>query len=269
MWGLAWIPLKTLGAQGLGGIVLSLAACCAAGAVLLPRLWGERATWRRQTGWLWLIALVGGYSNLSFVVATMHGDIVRVMVLFYLLPAWSALGGRLCLGERLDRPRVVAVVVALAGAWLTLGGPGAVRGGVHWTDLVAISCGMAFAANNLMFRARQAIPIGSKTAAMVLGGALLSGLLLAAGLQPWPDVPASAWAGAVGYGLAWLLLANLCTQYGVTHMEAARASIIILLELVIAVVTAMLIGGERMSLLELTGALMILGSAVLEARRTA
>lgn len=269
MWGLAWIPLKTLGAQGLGGIVLSLVACCAAGVVLLPRLWVERATWRRQAGWLWLIALVGGYSNLSFVVATMHGDIVRVMVLFYLLPAWGALGGRLCLGERLDRARVVAVVVALAGAWLTLGGSEAVHGGVHWTDLVAISCGMAFAANNLVFRARQAIPIGSKTAAMVLGGALLSGLLLAAGMQQWPEVPAGAWAGAVGYGLAWLLLANLCTQYGVTHMEAARASVLILLELVIAVATAMLIGGERMSLLEATGAAMILGAALLEARRAA
>jgi drug/metabolite transporter (DMT)-like permease len=266
MWGLAWIPLKALGAQGVGGVVLSLVASCAAGALLLPRLLSERSEWRHDPAGLWLIALLGGYSNLTFAVATMYGDIVRVMVLFYLLPVWSALGGRLFLGERLDRTRVAAVGIALTGAWLTLGGAEALQGSVHWPDWLAISCGMAFAANNLLFRAKQSVPVGSKTAAMVLGGALLAGVLLVAGVQAWPQVEPAAWAGTAGYGLAWLLLANLCTQYGVTHLEAVRASIIILLELVVAVASAVLIGGEQMSVAELTGGLLILGAGLLEAR---
>ena len=122
VWGLAWVPLKALGAEGLGGLALILVASAVAGAVLLPRLVAERGAWRDGRRGLAAIALLGGYSNLTFALATMYGDIVRVMVLFYLLPAWGALGGRIFLGERLDAPRVLAVLMALGGAWLTLGG---------------------------------------------------------------------------------------------------------------------------------------------------
>jgi drug/metabolite transporter (DMT)-like permease len=50
-------------------------------------------------------------------------------------------------------------------------------------------------------------------------------------------------------------------------MEAGRASIIIILELVTAVVTAVLIGGESMDRLELIGGSLILAAAIVEARR--
>jgi drug/metabolite transporter (DMT)-like permease len=126
---------------------------------------------------------------------------------------------------------------------------------------------MAFAGNNLVFRARQDLPVGSKTAAMVMGGAVLASLSLVTGLAPWPEVSPAAWTGTVGYGIGWLLIANLATQFGVTHMEAGRASVIIILELVVAVATAMLIGGEHMSALEMAGGALILIAALLEARR--
>jgi drug/metabolite transporter (DMT)-like permease len=267
VWGLAWVPLKALGSAGLAGLALILVASAVATAVLTPRLVAERHAWLRDKRGLAAIALLGGYSNLTFALATMHGDIVRVMVLFYLLPAWGALGGRIFLGELLDGPRILAVVMALGGAWLTLGGLDALRGSVHWTDWLAISCGIAFAGNNLLFRAKQDLPVGSKTAAMVAGATVLAGALLAAGVQPWPATSPAAWAGAVGYGLAWLVIANLATQYGVTHMEAGRASIIILLELVVAVASAVVIGGEHMSATEFAGGALILTAAVIEARR--
>ena len=268
VWGLAWIPLKALGAAGVAGVALALVSCSTAGLLLLPRLMAERAHWRADVRGLLAIALLGGYSNLSFTVATLYGDIVRVMVLFYLLPAWGALGGRAFLGERLDGVRNAAVGMALAGAWLVLGGPDALHGESGWTDAVAITCGVAFAANNLVFRARQGLPVASKTAAMVLGGAVMAAALLLAGVQDWPTAPAFAWTGAVGYGVGWLCLATLATQYGVTHMEAGRASIIIILELVIAVTSAVLIGGEQMSSTELAGGALILAAALLEARRS-
>jgi drug/metabolite transporter (DMT)-like permease len=69
------------------------------------------------------------------------------------------------------------------------------------------------------------------------------------------------------YGLAWLLLATLGTQFGVTHMEAGCASVIIILELVTAVASALWIGGERMSVTEMVGGALILAAAVFEARR--
>ena len=269
MWGLAWMPLKQLERLGLSGIALTFIACGAAAALLVPRFVRERAHWRGEKRWLLAIALLGGYANLAFTVAMIYGEVVRVMVLFYLLPVWGVLGGKIFLGERFDGARIAAVALALTGALLILGGFDALRGAVSWTDLLAVSCGLTFAGNNLVFRAHQQIPVASKTAAMLFGATLLAAALLVAGGQPWPDTSAFGWLAAAGYGLAWLLVATLGTQFGVTHMEAGRASVIIILELVTAVASAVLIGGERMSPAEMAGGALILAAAVIEARRTA
>lgn len=253
--------------MGLSGVALMLIAAGAAAVLLVPRLLRERRRWRGQGGYLLLIAALGGYANLAFTVAMIYGEVVRVMVLFYLLPVWGVLGGRLFLGERLDACRAVAVAAALTGALLILGGFNALRGAISWPDLLAISCGMTFAGNNLVFRARQTIPVATKTAAMLLGASGFAAVLLIVGVQPWPETTTAGWLATVGYGLAWLLLATLGTQFGVTHMEAGRASIIIILELIIAVASAVLIGGERMSPAEMAGGALILVAAVIEARR--
>jgi drug/metabolite transporter (DMT)-like permease len=267
MWGLAWLPLKALERLGLSGIGLTFVACAAAAVPLVPWLARERRQWRGDARWLIAIAVLGGFANLAFTVAMIYGEVVRVMVLFYLLPVWGVLGGRLFLGERLDAPRVAAVAAALSGAVLILGGLEALTGTIAWTDWLAVGCGLSFAANNLVFRAHQQIPVASKTAAMLLGATTLALLLLAVGVQPWPATTASGWLAVLGYGLAWLLVATLGTQYGVTHLEAGRASVIIILELVTAVASAVWIGGERMRASEIAGAALILAAAVIEARR--
>jgi drug/metabolite transporter (DMT)-like permease len=269
LWGLSWLPLKALERLGLSGVALTFIACGAAAAVLVPRLVRERESWRAEKRWLLMIALLGGYANLAFTVAIIYGEVVRVMVLFYLLPVWGVLGGKLFLGERLDAARLTAVALALSGAFLVLGGLRAFDAPIAWTDVLAITCGLTYASNNIAFRVHQQIPIASKTAAMLIGATLLAAALLAVGVQPWPTTSAGGWLAAIGYGLAWLLVATLGTQFGVTHMEAGRASVIIILELVTAVASALWIGGERMSVTEMMGGALILTAAVIEARRAA
>lgn len=268
MWGVTWWPLKTLNGLGIDGIPLTLVAYAASSLVLLPIWFLQYARWRQDPWGIVGIAVLGGYAALSFGVAMIYGEVVRVMTLFYLLPLWGVLGARLFLGERIDAARWLAVALALTGAIFVLGGP-AVLGdsSIAWPDLLAITCGMAFAGNNLMFRAKQNLPVPSKIAAMQLGGFLISLALVVLGVQAWPQVSTGEWLWVVLYGAGWLLLATVGTQWAVTHMEAGRAAVLIVLELVIAVISATLIGGERLGPMELFGGLLILTAAVIEARR--
>jgi drug/metabolite transporter (DMT)-like permease len=267
LWGLAWIPLKALAALGLAGLPLSAASFGAASLALLPALLRSRREWQGQALWLVVIGLLGGYANLAFTLALMHGEVVRVMVLFYLLPAWGALGGRLFLGEAIDGPRLLAVVLALAGAFLVLGGRAALDAGVSWADLLAVTCGISFAGNNLVFRARQALPVPVKIAAMLAGCFVLAVILTAATARQLPTPGSAAWWWAAAYGVGWVLVATAGTQWGVTHLPAARSAVIIILELLTAVLSAVLIGGETMTSAQATGAGLILTAAWLEARR--
>ncbi|MBI5463166.1 MAG: DMT family transporter, partial [Gammaproteobacteria bacterium] len=232
LWGLTWWPLKQLNALGIEGIPLTLVAFGAISLVLLPWLIVRRRQWASEGRFLWAIAVLGGYANLAFTSAMIYGEVVRVMVLFYLLPVWGVLGGRLFLGERIDAARGLAVALALGGAVSILGGFRALTGEIAWPDLLALSCGMAYAGNNLLFRARQTLPVTYKVAAMLSGCFGLAILLVLLRVQPWPDVALGDWVWVVLYGVVWILFATVATQWAVTQLVAGRASILIIMELV-------------------------------------
>ncbi len=267
LWGCAWIPLKALGEAGLGGLTL---AFCAFGLLTLAALLFSPRSLANGPGAgpLLLIALLGGGANLAFTLAMVYGEVVRSMALFYLLPLWGVLGGRLILGERIDGLRWLGVVMALTGAWLVLGGVDILQRFPTGFELFGLLAGLLLAMNNLVFRGVQSLPLSAKLSAMFLGCAGLAGTALLVTGTPWPaSVTPLAWGGVALYALLWLLPANLGAQYGVTHLEAGRASVILILELVAAVVSATLIGDEQMAPMEWLGAMLILTAALIEALR--
>ena len=265
-WGLSWLPLKALAAQGVEGLWLTLIAAGAATALLVPLALRHRHSWQGSTRALLAIALLGGYAHLSFVLALIDGDVVRVMVLFYLLPVWAAVGGWLWLGEPVGPLRRLAVTLAVVGAFFALGGPAIADAPLAAADLLALSCGIAFAANNLVFRALPEVPLVTKVAPMLLGAAGLAGIGLLAGLEGMPPADAGGIGLAALYGVGWLLLATAGSQWGITHLPAARGAVLLTLELVTAVASATLLGAESWSLMKAIGVTLILTAALLEAR---
>lgn len=267
MWGLAWFPLKALRDVGIEGAPLTLVTFAAAALVLIPQTLRQFPAWRSRARFMGLIALCGGFANLAFAIAIIYGDVIRVMVLFYLLPAWGVLGGRLFLGERIDTQRAVAVAFALIGAFLVLGGVAAFESPPSLYDLLALAAGFTFALNNILFRLSPALPHISRVAAMCLGCAAMAGALVV--LSPPLNMPTQPvpWLGAAAFGIGWILVATLASQWAVTHLEAGRASIIIIVELLTAVGSAAILAGERLANVELVGGALIITSALLEAWR--
>ncbi len=268
LWGLSWLPLKGLHTAGLDAVSITAGAYGLLALLLTPLLLRQRAAWRGGGHYLLLIAILGGAAILAFTTAMVYGEVVRAMVLFYLLPVWGVLGGKFFLRERVDVWRWLGVGLALIGAFLILGGVRVLDAPPSWIDLVALLSGLFFAMNNLVFRAAQQVPVTSKLTAMFYGCALLALVLLITGVQSWPtQATLSSWLWLAGYAVCWLLAANFGSQWGVTHLEAGRASIIIIMELVTAVASATLIGGEFLAGTELVGGLLILAAALIEALR--
>ena len=268
-WGLSWLPLKTINAMGIDGIFLSAGAYGVLALTLTPILLKQAAIWHDHKRAMLLIALLGGGANLAFTYALIYGEVIRVMVLFYLLPVWGVLGGKLFLKEEVDRWRWLGVGLAIAGAFFILGGFNALSGPPSWIDLIALLSGLLFALNNLVFRAAQAVPVLSKITVLFYGSLLLAVFLLSLGVEALPEqVSGDAWLALALYALIWLFAANLGSQWGVTHMEAGRSSIIMIMELITAVTSAAIIAGETMSPIEMTGGALILTAAFIEALRT-
>jgi drug/metabolite transporter (DMT)-like permease len=266
-WGLTWLPIKALGGAGLNGLHLVFIITGSVSIVLMPWLISQRSLWVPILPFMLLVALFGGLANIAFQVSILNGDVIRVMILFYMLPIWSVLGGCLLLGEVLDRRRITTLMLCIGGAFLILQIWNVSWAFFSWIDALSLLSGFALAANAIVFRFTIDAPFASKIGFMFVGGfVLVSAILL---LYPTgaalPSV--SVIGGAVAYALAWILLVSFGSMWGVTCLGAGRGSVLIVVELVVAVLSVLIITQVGLKLYEAVGCVMVIVAAILEGTR--
>lgn len=90
IWGLSWWPLRLMQGAGLHPLwATALMFTMITTVLVLVR--PQAVRWVARTPSLWLLVLVAGLTNICFNWAITIGDVVRVVILFYLMPAWSIL----------------------------------------------------------------------------------------------------------------------------------------------------------------------------------
>ena len=270
VWGVSWWPFRQLGQAGLHPLAATTLIYLV--AVVALAFWWPRA-WREVLSHpaLWVLVVASGTTNAAFNWAVTIGDVVRVVLLFYLMPLWAVLLARLLLHERLTRLALLRVALALGGAMVILWPEG---GG--WPlprtlpEFLGVLGGFAFALNNVMLRREAARSEGARAMAMFAGGALVAAVLATVltlqGHVPGLPAPAFGWiAGALGMGAAFLV-ANLSLQYGAARLPANATAVIMLTEVLFASVSALALGAGTMDARLAAGGLAIVAAALLAAR---
>jgi drug/metabolite transporter (DMT)-like permease len=273
VWGTSWWPFRQLEARGLHPLwatVLIYGLAVAIIAASRPRAVGQVL----RTPALWVLIIASGTTNAAFNWAVVIGDVVRVVLLFYLMPLWTVLLARLVLGERMTRWTALRVLVALAGAAIVLwpadrSGWDALPLPRALPDWLGLLGGFAFALNNVMLRREAHRPEEGRALAMFVGGASVAGVLATAlalhGQAAWPPPPAPGWLlGAAALALVFLV-GNLALQYGAARLPANVTSVVMLTEVLFASVSALLFGGGTLSAPLLLGGGLILLAALLSA----
>jgi drug/metabolite transporter (DMT)-like permease len=282
-WGLSWWPFRALGERGLHALWATV-TIYAIGVIAIS-LWRPRA-WAQllRAPSLWWLVLASGLTNATFNWGVTIGDVVRVVLLFYLMPLWAVLLARVLLGEPLTPQALVRLALALAGAAIVLwpvetGGAGDMRTGwAAWpvphtlAEWLGLAGGFAFALTNVLLRREAAQPETARALAMFVGGALVAGVLAlvlsAHGRIAWPATPAAWWAGALALAL-WFIAANLTLQYGAARLPANVTAVVMVSEVLFASGSAVLLGASVITPALALGAALIVGAALMAARSSA
>ncbi len=266
VWGVSWYPFRLLEAEGLHPL---WSTAIIYGLALLALLVWRPGSWRTLLTHplLWLLLLASGLTNVGFNWAVTVGDVVRAVLLFYLMPAWSVLLAWALLGER---PRVAALLrllLALIGVVVVLKTPASPWPVPHTLpDWLALMGGLSFALTNVLLRKLRDTPDDARMVAMFAGGALLA-LLTALGGQPSGLVTPLP---SLANGWVWLVLAtslafiaaNLGLQFGAARLPAATTSLVMLTEVVFASVSSVLMGAAELQGRTLLGGALILLAAL-------
>jgi drug/metabolite transporter (DMT)-like permease len=251
VWGVSWWPFRELQSAGLHPL-WATAFIYLISVTLLLLVWP--GAWRGFAGQpqLWLLMLAAGMTNVGFNWAVTVGDVVRVVLLFYLMPAWSVLLAWPLLGERPTAASLLRLVLALAGVVVILHVPGAA-----WPvprtlpDVLALVGGFSFALTNILLRRLQDTPPVTRVGTMFTGGALAA---LAAGCIGMGQGAVTAPALLQGWDLGIALLlslgflaANAALQYGASRLPAQTTSLVMLCEVLFASVSSVLLGASALT----------------------
>jgi drug/metabolite transporter (DMT)-like permease len=267
MWGIIWYPLRVLENHGWHGLWLTLAIYLSALIMSLPRTGVARNELIRHRAVLLPLAVAAGWTNIAFVLAILDGNVLRVLLLFYLSPLWAVLMGWLFLGERVSRLSVTTLLFAMTGALMMLWHPTL---GLPWpqddSDWLALTSGFAFAVSNVLVRKGQSISIAAKALSAWLGVVLLAVVMILSFQLPASAITAAAGFGAVALGVFGIMVMTILVQYGVTHMPVQRSAVILLFELVAGAVSQQLLTNEVMTTMEWIGGGLIIAAAYVSAR---
>jgi drug/metabolite transporter (DMT)-like permease len=258
VWGLSWWPLRQLDADGLHPLWAT--ACVFTLATVVLTLISPSG-WRhfQQHPQLWWLMAASGLTNVGFNWAVTTGDVVRVVLLFYLMPTWSLLLAWWLLGERPTRGALARLGLALLGVVLVLKtSDSPLPLPQDLPDVLALLAGFCFALTNIWLLRLQHASESSRMLAMFGGGAFMA--LACAVLATWagviptvfalqPNVAqvATTWAPyVVGLSVAFLV-SNFTLQYGAARLSAHATAMVMMSEVVFASVSSVALGASALT----------------------
>ena len=269
VWGLVWYPYRVLQSCGVNGAMATMLSYLLAlliGAFMLRRVWHVPSL---AGGWALLLILSSGWSNFGYVLAMLHGEVMRVLLLFYLAPVWTILFSYWLLGERLNRYGYFVVALSLTGAIIMLWKPSlGFPMPKNLSEWLGLSAGMSFAFSNVISRRAAHLSIEAKSFSVWVGASILSVIYLiwqGGMVDQMLAIDKQSWLLLAMMGIA-LTATSYVVQYGVTHLAANRAAVLFLFELVVAAVSSHYLAGEDMGLREWIGAVPIIFASLLSGK---
>jgi drug/metabolite transporter (DMT)-like permease len=267
-WGTLWWPMRQLAARGVEGPWVAVLTFAVPVVIFLPiALWRQRRF--RQGGWLLLgTGLLIGSSSMLYADGVLIGEIVRVMLLFYLMPVWSVLFERLIIGTPVTPIRFGTIALGLIGMVVLLGFEDGFPLPRSLGDWFGLTSGVTWALGIVFVRLQGPTGAFEKTYAQFTGALLTGLLLMPVILSPVPAFPVTAvldhWPWLFAISAVWLVPTAGLSIWGAGQLSPVRSALLLMFEVPVGVISAVLLTDEPFGLREMIGGILIVSAAILD-----
>jgi drug/metabolite transporter (DMT)-like permease len=267
-WGSSWVPLREIARTGVPQSWSAVLIFAVPAMIALPlALYRWRAI--RAGGLPLLIVALGvGACNALFASALTFGEVGMIVLLFYLSPVWTTLLERFVLGTPMARHRLLGLALGLLGMVMLQGLSGRWPLPANLAEWMGLLAGMCWAAGLVAANVARESSIIDKTSLQFFCATAV-GLVLVVGLGHGADVPQLS---TVGMALPWIFMTALwmvfamaLSLWGAGRMSPARASMLLMLEVVVAIGSAAWLAGEPVGLNKILGGALILSAGIVDA----
>lgn len=262
MWGVFWIPVRWASDAGLGAAWLSLFLSAITVAGGLP--WALRSSLRR--GELKQFAITGllmGSAFTLYSVSLTLTDVVLAILLFYLTPVWSTIGGFYFLGRPLGWRRVTALVLGLCGMAVVLGWKSGVPVPVTFGDWMALTSGVLWSAGSIRAVNQRGDFIALPVVMFGAGGGACAAVV--AGIQHAQfQSSLNEIVPAFGLAAALFVVPTFLVLWAAQRLDPGRVGILLMGEVLVGAISAAMFSGEAITAGEMFGAALIVAAGFVE-----
>jgi drug/metabolite transporter (DMT)-like permease len=268
-WGTTWIPLRQIAGPGVPASWSGALIYIVPALLVLPMIaW----RWRQVIDGgkpLLAAALAVGACNGLFAVSMTLGEVGMAILLFYLNPIWATLLERFFIGTPITRSRLAGIGLGLLGMVALQGLAGRWPFPSNVSEWLGFLAGVCWAVGLVATNMARDTSMIEKTFLQFVFAALSSiALVFALGtIDAWPTVDgltmSMPWILAAA--LVWVVPAMGLSLWGASQMSPARASMILMLEVLVGVGSAAWLAGEELGLNKIVGGALILSASLVEA----
>jgi len=261
LWGTVWYPYRLLEKAGVSGEIATLMTNLVAFAIFIsifPRAWRE---FKQAPIALGALALSVGYGYLAYILGVLTGNLMRVLLLFYLTPLWIVPLAWFILKEKISKTGYAIVSLALCGAMIILWNPSiGLPLPVSVAEWLGLSAGFSFALANVLVRRAADCSIGVRTLSTSLGTVIAASIAVLLKIEISTPMLGAVYNSGVLILIIGVLvvLMSLSAQYGLSNVPAVQANIILLFELVVAAIASFFLTDETIGPKEWVGGAIIL-----------
>ena len=263
LWGLYWIPQRILENGGLTGGWGTVAQYAIPLIVLSPVMF-----WRfikgKPTGLhLPLIGLLFGGGIACYANSFLLADIMRVFILFYLMPVWTTIFEIIFFKKIPKWQRGISLFLALLGLWIVFGKNGNFPLPVNVGDWLALIGGLLCAIGAIKLEEAKYEEITSLLFSFFFYGllvTLVTSLLFSDAFGPFPNF--YSWINMFPLllilSIIFFIPSNIIILWSPSKIGAGLFSILVLSEIIFGTISAALISNEQFGWREGIGGLLML-----------
>ncbi len=271
IFGIFWIPLRALDEAGFHGPWAAMVYSALPALLVSPIYWLRRdelrmANWKPLMG-----GVLGGVAMALYSLSFLYTEVMRAVLLFYMMPIWGFMLGRIVLNDPITPPRWLAIGFGFLGMGIILGTEAGLPLPKNAGDWMALGSGITFAFAAIMMLVDEKVSVWTHGANFFAVSALISGI---AGFLMIGSIGAPDW-GALGSVLVWLIPVALlvtvpggfATLYGPTKLNPGVVSLLFMLEIGVAAITATILTDEPFGARHALGVLLITCAGLFEPAR--
>lgn len=268
-WGTTWIPLREVDGPGVPAEWSGLLIYLVPALLVLPTILIRHRHVVAGGIPLLVSAVAVGACNGLFAVSMVFGEIGMVILLFYLNPIWTTVLERMVIGTPIAGYRWAGIGLGLLGLVALQGLAGRWPFPANAAEWMGFAAGVCWAVGLVATNVAHNASMIEKTFLQFIFAALAAGLLVF--LMGWADpVPTVAGlAESMPWILAaaalWVVPAMGLSLWGASRMSPARASMILMLEVLVGVGSAAWLAGEELGMNKIIGGALILSASLVEA----